>query len=131
MKKLIFTLLCSVLLVATAFAQTSFSCVYREYCVWSDYKKKFVDCEGYEESSLFVINDNETIFTHTIDEMKSSYYVTSREYDAKEEIWSYQVTSDVGNKYLYVIDPKNKQIRGFYLRDGKTMLVVFTIKAIF
>jgi hypothetical protein len=63
--------------------------------------------------------------------MKSTYYVTSSEYDNEKEVWSYYVTSDVGNKYLYIFDPKNKEIRTLYVKDGESKLIVFTVKAIF
>jgi hypothetical protein len=63
--------------------------------------------------------------------MKSTYYVNSKEHDEEKDVWSYQVTSDVGNQYQYVFDPKNKQIRVLYVADGKAKLVVFTVKAIF
>jgi hypothetical protein len=77
------------------------------------------------------MNKDETMFTHTIESMKSTYYVTSSEYDKEKEVWSYYVTSDVGNKYLYIFDPKNKEIRALYVKDGKSILIAFTVKAIF
>ena len=114
------------------FAQLSFSCTYREYCSWNEYTEKFGNCEGYEESSLFVMNDGETMFTHTIETMKSTYYVTSKEYDAKNDVYTYFATSDVGNKYYYIFDPKNKEVRALYTDDnGKSMLLRFYVKAIF
>ena len=114
------------------FAQVSFSCTYREYCSWNEYTKEFGDCKGYEESSLFVMNDSETMFTHTIESMKSTYYVTSKEYDAEYDIYTYFVTSDVGNKYYYIFDPKNKEIRAVFSdENGKSMLLRFYVKAIF
>ena len=112
-------------------AQVSFSCTYREYCYWNETTKKFVDCEGYEESSLFVMNKAETFFTHTIETIKSTYYVESKEYDEKNDVYTYNVTSDVGNKYYYIFDPKNKEVRAVFQRDGKTVLTTFTVKAIF
>ena len=59
-------------------AQVSFSCTYREYCSWNDYTEQFVDCSGFEESSLFVMNESETMITHTTESIKSTYYVTGR-----------------------------------------------------
>jgi hypothetical protein len=111
--------------------QISFSCNYRQYCVWNEYNKKFENCTGHEESSLFVMNKTETMFTHTIETMKSTYYVNSKEHDEEKDVWTYQVSSDIGNQYQYVFDPKNKQIRALYVVDGKAKLVVFTVKAIF
>lgn len=112
-------------------AQTSFSCYYREYCAWNESTETFDECEGYDEASLFVMNSDETMFTHTIETMKSTYYVTSKEYDEELEVWAYDVTSDAGNEYFYVFDPKNKEIRVLYLRDGETTMIRFYVKAIF
>lgn len=131
MKKTIFLLTIAILGFTYLNAQTSFSCIYRSYCVWNEYTKKFGNCLGDEESSLFVMNDNETMLTHTIETMKTTYYVDSREYDKEKDVWLYSVTSDVGNKYTYIFDPKNKQIRVLYVIDGKAMMIVFTVKAIF
>ena len=129
--KTLFLLAAFISLGINANAQTSFSCHYREYCYYNDYTEEFGNCEGYEESSLFVMNDNETMFTHTIESMKSTYYVQEREYDSEKELWFYTVTSDVGNKYIYVFDPMNKEIRLLFTEDEKTVLLRFYVKAIF
>jgi hypothetical protein len=131
MKKTIGIFLLTFLGITILNGQISFSCNYRQYCDWSDYNKKFENCTGFEESSLFVMNKTETMFTHTIETMKSTYYVNSKEHDEEKDVWSYQVTSDVGNQYQYVFDPKNNQIRALYVKDGQAKLVVFTVKAIF
>lgn len=112
-------------------AQTSFSCTYREYCSWNQRTETFENCSGYEESSLFVMNKDETMFTHTTESTKSTYYVSSKDYDEAKEIWTYDVTSDVGNKYTFVFDPRNKEIRALYYKDGDPVMIVFTVKAIF
>lgn len=112
-------------------SQTSFSCTYREYCRWNEYSKTYDKCEGYEESSLFVMNNSETMFTHTIESIKSTYYVDEREYDSKNDVYTYSVTSDVGNKYYFVFDPKNKEVRALYIRNGETILLRFYVKSIF
>lgn len=109
----------------------SFSCIHREYCTWSEITKTFDNCEGYDENSLFVVNKAETMFTHTIESMKSTYYVTSRERDKEKDIWCYYVISDVGNKYFFIIDPKNKQIKAVSVKDVGSILTTYTVKAIF
>jgi hypothetical protein len=78
------------------------------------------------------MNEAETMFTHTIESMKSTYYVSSKEYDAENDVYTYFVTSDVGNKYYYVFDPKNKEIRAAFIDENdKSMLLRFYVKAIF
>ena len=113
-------------------AQTSFSCYYRDFCLWNETSEQFDICTGYAENSLFVVNNDETMFTHTTDILKSTYYVTEREYDEDKEIWIFTVVSDVGNKYLFIFDPKNKQIRTLFVYEsGDPVLIVFSVKSIF
>lgn len=131
MKHKFLILIITLLSFNTIHAQVSFSCTYREYCYWNVVTEKFDNCKGYEENSLFVMNKSETMFTHTIEEMKSTYYINSKEYDKKNDVYTYDVTSDVGNKYYYIFDPKNKEVRAVFKRDGQSVLLTFTVKAIF
>ena len=71
------------------------------------------------------------MFTHTIKTMKSTYYVKSKEYDKDAKTWFYSVVSDVGNKYDYVFDKENKYVMALFNRDGKSVLLTFTVKAVF
>jgi hypothetical protein len=112
-------------------AQTSFSCIYREYCTWNKVIEKYENCSGFEENSLFVINKNETMFTHTTEILKSTYYVDIKEYDNVKDVYTYDVTSDIGNKYYFVFDLKNKQIRVVFTKDGITKMIVYSVKAFF
>lgn len=131
MKRLSLLLLCFLSFSTFAFAQSSFSCHYREYCDWNPSSGKYENCEGYDEASLFVMNEQETMFTHTIESMKSTYYVNKKEYDAENDVYTYDVTSDVGNKYFYIFDPKNKEVRAVFTKDGETRMVRFYVKSIF
>lgn len=116
----------------TAKAQVSFSCYHREYCDWNDALEEFEsDCRGYDEASLFVMNEDETMFTHTTENIKSTYYVKEREYDAKNDVYTYDVVSDAGNKYYYIFDPKNKEIRVLADADDYNTMIRFYVKAIF
>lgn len=120
------------IIALTVKAQVSFSCYHREYCSWNNVLDDFVDCHGYDEASLFVMNDSETMFTHTTEDIKSTYYVKSREYDEDNDVWVYNVTSDVGNEYIYIFDPKNKEIRVVIINDDDDIsLLRFYVKAIF
>jgi hypothetical protein len=112
-------------------AQSSYSCNYREYCDWNSLTQKYEQCEGYAESSLFVMNKLETLFTHTLESIKSTYYVESKSYDSKNDVYTYNVVSDVGNKYYYIFDPKNKEVRAVFSTDNKVKMIRFKVKAIF
>jgi hypothetical protein len=63
--------------------------------------------------------------------MKSSYFVKSREYDKENDVYTYYVTSDVGNDYYYIFDLKNKEVRVLIKKEDKIELLRFYVKAIF
>lgn len=130
MKKLITILAIAFTFLLTAKAQTSFSCIHRDFCDWNENTQKYDNCKGYDESSLFVMNKDETMFVHTIEDMKSTYYVSDKEYDKALNVFTYFVTSDVGNKYMCVFDIDHKEIRMVSV-SRLTTIVVFYVKAIF
>lgn len=111
-------------------AQVSFSSNYREFCYWNESTKKFGDCDTYEDPSLFEMNENETMFTHTTSKSKTTYYIRSSDYLDVDEAWIYDTTSDAGNSYLFVFRPSIKQIR-VLPSDDPSFLIIFHIKAIF
>lgn len=112
-------------------AQTSLSCNYRQYCDWNVTTEKFENCKGYDDSSLFVMNKAETMFTHTTETDKTTYFIESKEYDKKNDVYTYEVTSDNGNNYFYVFDPKGEEVRILFDDKGKSKLIIFTVKAVF
>lgn len=132
MKRYFLLLICAVSCTLSSFAQTNYSCTYRSYCDWNASTSKFENCEGYEDNSLFEMNKDETMFIHTTATIKSSYYVKKKEYDSQNDVYVYEVTSDVGNKYTYIFDAKNKEIRAVFVNgDNQTQMVTFTVKSIF
>jgi hypothetical protein len=128
--KLIFLLL-SLCSFAGVSAQTSYSCTHRSYCYRDSTAQKYKDCNGYDENSLFEWNKDQTMFNHTIASMQSAYYVKSKEYDKENDVWIYDVVSDVGNKYRYCFDDKNKEVRATFISEGKWTLLTFWVKAVF
>lgn len=112
-------------------AQTSLSCNYRQYCDWNVTTDKFENCKGYEDTSLFVMNEAETMFTHTTETVKTTYFVDSKEYDKVNDVYTYEVTSDTGKNYYYVFDIKGEQVRVVLDEKGKTKLIIFTVKTVF
>jgi hypothetical protein len=130
--KLIVTSLVIVLFFSSNFqSQVSFSCTYQQVCFWNENTEEYEDCQGKKENSLFKMNADETMFTHTTEEMQSTYYVNSSEYNSINDVYTYRVTSDAGNDYYYIFDIKNKEIRIVLKQEERTLLLTFTVKAIF
>lgn len=114
-----------------SYSQVNMSCNYREVCSYDYNTEGYDNCYKYEENSLFEINEEETVMIHTTETIKSAYYIKSKSVDTDAGIWSYNVTSDVGNEYTYMINPSEKVI-GTMSKDknGKSYVVVFHVKAI-
>lgn len=112
MKKLILTSILMVMFVA-GYSQTSFYSSYQtSTCYWNTDSKKFDrECSYKDESTMFKLNEDKTMFYHTTASISSAYYITSNEYDSDYDVDMYYVTSDVGNKYLFIVDIKNDQLR--------------------
>ena len=113
-------------------AQTSFSCNYKEFCDWDELNEVWErDCDYFENHCLFEMNDAETMFIHTTEKMKSTYYVKEK-LSGKDNQFTYNVVSDVGNEYFYIFDIKNKEVKAITEdENGNSVLIRWYVKAIF
>ena len=111
-------------------AQIYVSCTHRDYYVYNEIEDDFKYEGGYDENSMFEINNEQTMFKHTTPTMTSAYYVSSSQYDEESDILYMDVVSDVGNNYLYMFDGKNNLVRILYKVDNTTNMIIFTIKKI-
>ena len=60
-----------------------------------------------------MLNANKTVFRHTTDNMSSSYFVQNTTYADDKHLTSYEVVSDAGNKYTFMIPD-----------DGSSLLIL-------
>ncbi len=105
-------------------AQLNISCNSRELCDWDGNTAS--SCEESEESSLFKINGDETMFEHTTPTIKSAYYIKSKKKAGR--VTTLKVTSDVGNEYTFTIDLPNMVVRAVGKAVGEGRVVKFNIK---
>lgn len=111
-------------------AQTSFSCGNRTTCLLDD-NDEIEDCTEKTESSLFVFNDDVTMITHTTESGKTVYYIKDSEYDEEDNSFTFDVTSENGNDYIFFVFPDDEQIAVYFVDEGDTYVVLFEIKSIF
>ena len=109
-------------------SQMSVSCYYRETCLWTSSSKAFDICDGYNEKGLFEVNKSASMIIHTIENITSTYYVKSSDYDEQYKSSIFEVVSDVGNHYTFIFDAKNELVK--ILRKDNT-LIMFYIKSVF
>ena len=104
----------------------------KQVCHWDSTEQKFSICTAQEEfQCMFTLNAEQTMFTHTTPGIKSSYYIQSKKYEAESDCYDYEVTSDVGNKYKFIIG--NNAANVVILSTGHEIMsndyiVKFTIK---
>ncbi len=102
-------------LPSLCFTQLSLSSEFISVCYWNQEQSIWDNCSVKSEyNSLFVVNKNETMFTHTTSEVKSTYYVKEPDYDnadADKGIYAYDVVSDVGNEYYFIFDLGIKEVK--------------------
>jgi len=118
------------------FSQTSFSCDLKEFCDWNEDDNTWEkDCNPFEDHSLFVMNKDETMFVHTTETMKSTYYVKKSRSTQEEEdegLFTYDVVSDAGNKYYFIFDMANKEVKTITEdENGSSILIRYYVKSIF
>ncbi len=78
--------------------------------------------------TFFVFNAEMSMFKHITPTITSAYIIHSQSYDETLDQYTFDVTSDVGNKYTMVIDLKANQIRFVYEEGGMLFLVQHRIK---
>jgi len=133
MKSTLLVIILAVFAICRADAQKStyYSTSYKQECWWNTATEKYDNCTGSEESSLFKLNAEQTMFHHTTEKISSDYYVSKHEYDATNDVYTYDAKSDAGNSYFFIIDLKNNQVRivgNNKSSDNKTYMHVYTIK---
>ena len=104
MKRLVI-ILAMVVIANTILAQSTYiSSDSRQSCFWNAADQKFSECRNMEDfESMFTLNALETMFIHSTKEMKSSYYIKNKTYLPETEAYNYDVVSDVGNKYQFIL----------------------------
>lgn len=131
MKKVVL-LFTTVLLIQITNAQMHISTNLRKDFTWNKSESKWeINSSDDESTTLFDFNKAQTMFTHTTSTISSTYYVKSFENDKENDTFTYEVVSDVGNKYRCILDIKNNNFR--FIRkekDGAAFLVRYTIKKI-
>ena len=109
-------------------AQTSSSCSSFETCLHNEDLEP-VNCVETKKPCLFVVNEAETVITHTSEEDKIIFYVTDRESD--ESMIAYKVKSEEGEDFLFMFMLDGEEIMMYFEDEDGDFLVTFYVKAIF
>jgi len=126
-------LLVSGLAQAQTTGSVSISTSNKEVCFWTPGTKAFDKCGTNDDyASMFLINSDQTTITHTTNDIKSTYYVNSKDFLTDCNCYSYDVTSDVGNKYTFFMDYDKGLVRVLssgHSDESDDFLILYTIKS--
>jgi hypothetical protein len=108
---------------------TFFSTEQKKTCYWDANAKEYRNCQDEAATTLFVLNSNKTVFRHTTDNMSSSYFVQNTTYADDKHLTSYEVVSDAGNKYTFMIPDDGTSLLILNNADpNNTYYVKYTIR---
>lgn len=126
MKNQLLLLLTAMLLsCGVCLGQISIECKSWERCLLNgDFE--LVECgDDVVESSVFDINEAETMIIHTMSGTKTAYYVTKTVPD--EDVISYYVKSDTGNDYALLVMPSEMEVYLMFIDDEDTYAIAFHV----
>jgi len=112
------------LLTTVASAQLHISTNLRQDFSWDEVNDEWKLGSTDEESlTFFEFNKEFTMLKHTTSTITSAYIIKSSEHDETDgrDQYIYSIVSDVGNKYMMIVDIKYDNIR-FVANDGSYMV---------
>jgi hypothetical protein len=124
MKKILFVL-CLMLVVFTAQAQTYFTSTRTTAYVFSEKMDMFIEISSYDETTFFTFYERK--FIHETESITSTYYFLT-EPETEEKKMYIRVKSDANNEYFCVLDGTVGTINFMYKKDGDTYLKAYTVK---
>lgn len=108
-------------------AQTYIYTNEREYCAYNPSTEEFDKCDSWEDHTLFIIDKRESQLQHFTDDVNSTYYVDSKEWNDDMELNLWNVTSGSGTKYVYLVNLESNAIAALYDNGDESFIVTFTI----
>lgn len=109
----------------TTQAQTIYTCSYTQACSWNSVTEKYDNCIGGTANTRFEIDKNEKSITQTIQDIKSTFPILSKQ--RKNKVTSvYMVKQPNGENYYYIIDSKTKEVRILVKKDGIASLTIYS-----
>ena len=106
-------------------AQTSYSCTYKQICSWNALIEQYDNCIGGAENASFEVNKAESILIQTIQNSTTSFPIKSKERKKKNRS-IYLIMNAAGDKFYYICDSRNNEVRILSKQDGKASLVIYS-----
>jgi hypothetical protein len=129
MKNLLFLFGILALLLQEAAAQMHITTNYqRNYQYDAEAEDFILIGEDSESVTFFEFNEGMTMFKHTTPTMTSSYIINSTKKDEENETWEFAITSDVGNKYMMILNPTEKKLSFLVKKDDGIIVIQHSIK---
>jgi hypothetical protein len=107
---------------------TYFSTDKRKTCYWDAKDKAYRNCQEEDAATLFVLNPNKTVFKHTTEKMTSSYFIQNKVYKDDKKTTNYEVVSDAGNKYTFMVPDDSSYLLIFCDKGDDSYYMSYSIK---
>ena len=108
MTRNLFTTVLTLLFSVQLLAQMNISTNLRQDGVYDEEKEEWTVLSSNDEELTFLeFNKDFTMFKHTTASVTSAYMIKSNKKDEERDQFELDIVSDVGNKYLMIIDFKN------------------------
>lgn len=117
--------------VSSVFAQVTMSSECRQYFTWDSTATGWEYATIENTPSFFEFNKEFTMFTHITLKIRSTYRVYNEEYFEEFDRYEYDIVSDVGNRYIMIIDVENDNIRMIYKEEDTSVMIRFPIKSVY
>lgn len=129
MKKLIFLFSFLALLMQQIAAQMHISTNHQKNFQYDAEAEDFILIgEDKESVTFFEFNEGMTMFKHTTPTLTSSYIINSSKQDEENETWEFSITSDVGNKYVMILNPGEKKLSFLVKKEDSIIVIQHSIK---
>jgi len=129
MKKIIFTLIIILCGIQSISAQMHVSTNLKRGSVFNETTEEYdLLYEDKEELTFFEFSKGFTMVKHTTPTITSAYTIKSSTEDVENERWELDIMSDVGNKYLMILDMRYNNVRFIYKKNGSTYRIEYSIK---
>ena len=78
--------------------------------------------------SFFDLNKDLTLIKHTTSLNTTAYMIKNYKHNEEDDIHEFDLVSDLGNNYYFILDIMNDRILFIFAIDDKTLMVRHTIK---
>lgn len=128
--KTILVFLFALVLTLSSQAQLNITTSTRTDAVYNEALDQYdITGDTFEEVTFFAFSADFKMITHKTENITSKYVINSSTKVEGGKSFELDITSDIGTRYLMIIDTENRSLRFVYMWEGKVHLIQYAIKS--